>query len=104
MNKPQSFVTLDKYKNDLSRQISRDKLLIEHLEKCLKKIDISQLYANELIEQYKYIIGLLREPLDFWFTAEEWSQPLGFVSDCKPVKFSDSDELWPAHFEFEGER
>ena len=100
MNKPSAFVTLDKYKNDLSRQISRDKLFIEHLESCIKKVDISQPYANELIEQYKYIIGLLREPLDFWFTAKEWSEPLGFVSDGKRSK---ADGV-QTHFEFEGER
>ena len=101
MVKPQSFVTLDKYKNDLSRQLSRDKLIIEKLEREIQKIEFD--CTSQSIEKLKLlrdVIDWLKLPLDFWFTAEEWSQPLGFVSDGKRSK---ADGV-QAHFEFEGER
>lgn len=101
MNKPQSFVTLDKYKNDLSRQISRDKLLIEKLDREIKKIEFD--CTSQSIEKLKLlrdVIDWLKLPLDTWFTVQEWSQPFGFVSDGKRSK-ADGEQI---HLEFEGER
>lgn len=102
---PDSFVSLDKYKNDLSRQFARDKLLIEKLEREIENIEFDcTSQSMEKLKLLREVIDWLKLPLDFWFTAEEFSEPLGFVSEGKSVKSSDSDGLWPVHFEFEGER
>lgn len=104
MSNPSAFVTLDKYKNDLSRQYSRDKLLIEKLERDAAKIafDCTSQSADKLA-LIREIIDLLKQPLDFWFTAQEWSEPLGFVSKGSP-KFSSVSDGVQSHLEFEGER
>lgn len=99
------FVTLDKYKNDLSRQFSRDKLLIECLEREIGKIEFDcTSQSSEKVVLLRNIISWLKLPLDFWFTAQEWSEPLGFVSHGPRVKYQSIADGVQTHFEFEGER
>lgn len=98
---PECFVTLDKYKADLARFAARDALLIESLEDRLKKIS-NECTSQALSEMalLRELIAMLRQPLDFWFTRHEWSNPISASRE----RFSSVSDVIQTHFEFEGER
>lgn len=106
------FVTLDKYKQDISRQVSRDKLLIERIEDAIKAHSECTSSDMEFNAFAREIIGWIKLPLDSWFTKKEWSNPLSVAAEYdEPIGFvTDGSKFESVHdgvqgwFEFEGER
>lgn len=77
---PECYVTLDKYKNDLSRQFARDKLIIERCERFLADFRSNKACLScvngDFIVRFEMLVEMLKQPLDMWFTDREWSEPI----------------------------